>query len=311
MFAARTLGGLAGIGSLLALAACEPGVTEPLATPGAEAPALSTTTTATPIFRDGFDTGARAAAQGGYRWTAAQAKSGDAVTVSREKARSGSYSLKFLFGADRTCDDSWAEQRFQLGEDLREVWIEYYIYFPNGTEGLGAKYHHRQPMKKTSTGTCSTTPDVDTNNKFLALWDLDYRDKDVMVVYETRRSTAAAEGDSNLNGLWGTDTRAAGNYNQPGGRWNAAITDQLRGRWVQVRAYSRVADSKSIANGVVRLWADGVLRIDMQNLDLAPTAGGNRFFRNGYILGWSNAGFNRNTAVYVDDVKIYRSSPGW
>jgi uncharacterized protein YjdB len=256
-------------------------------------------------FQDGFESGTMAAVSAGYRWN------GAGNTVSRDIARSGAYSLKFLYTGASRCDDGWSEQRFVLGEDLKEVWIEYYLYLPNGQDGLGAKFYHRETTKKNADGTCSNTVDVSNNNKFLRLWDVDYNNFDVKAGFEYRRSTGGVDGDSYLYGMYGSDTRPIGDWGVQGGTWNSAITDATRGRWVQIRVRARLADSKTAANGVLQLWADGVLRVDMRNLDMAAEAGANNFFRNGYLMGWSNSGFNQNTAVYVDDFKIFRASPGW
>jgi uncharacterized protein YjdB len=255
-------------------------------------------------FQDGFETGGLATVMNNYRW------GGAGTQVSREIVRSGAYSMKFSYaGSADLCADAWSEQRFQFGENLPEVWLEYYIYLPKGTEGT-AKFTHRKPV-------CSRESDPNgtvSNNKFLALWDTAYSiDKggSVRTVLEYRRTSSAAEGDSYMYGMWGTDTRTAGDYGQPGSGWDPAFTDALRGRWVQVRVHAKVADSKAAANGMLQLWVDGALKINMQNLDLAPNAGGARWFRNGYLMGWANSGFDQNTAVYVDDFRIFRSNPGW
>jgi hypothetical protein len=337
-FGKRVALGVLTVASSLVLVSCDSGVTEPLVSAGSGGPLLARkktggttptpdTTTApapapapapsptpapagpTPAFADGFDTGARSAQQSGYGWTFTQnGADGDAVGISSTVARSGSYSMKFTYGANSNlCDDAFAEQRFTLGENLPEVWFEYYVFIPAGGTAAGAKFHHRSPL-------CAAQNDpngVDSNNKFFVLWDVDYVNKHVRAMFEYRRSRTGADGDSNLYGMWGTDTRASGDYGWPGHMWDPAFTDAMKGRWVQIRIHTKVADSKAAANGMVQLWADGVLRVNMQNLDLAASAGGNNYFKNGYLMGWSNSGFNQTSAVYVDDFKIYRSAPGW
>ena len=255
-------------------------------------------------FQDGFESGGLATVVNNYRW------GGAGTQVTREIVRSGAYSMKFNYaGSADLCADAWSEQRFQFGENLPEVWLEYYIYLPRGTEGT-AKFTHRKP-------TCSREEDPNgtiSNNKFLALWDTAYsidRGGSVRALLEYRRTNSAADGDSYMYGMWGTDTRTAGDYGQAGSSWDPAFTDAMRGRWVQVRVHAKVADSKAAANGMIQLWVDGALKINMQNLDLAPNAGGARWFRNGYLMGWANSGFDQNTAVYIDDFKIFRSGPGW
>ncbi len=263
-------------------------------------------------FQDGFESGTVAASQGGYGWLGYRAASGEGVSVSRDVARSGGYSMKFTYaGNTNLCADGSAEQRFTLGENLPEVWMEYYVYLPSGTDGKGAKFVHRRPV-------CAAESDPNgtvSNNKFFALWGTSYDVRagsgGVKVAAEYRRTSKAGEGDSYLYGTWCTDTLLCSDWGHPGGLWDPAFTDALRGRWVQVRIHAKVADSKAAANGMLQMWFDGALRVNMQGLDLAPNAGGDRWFRNGYLMGWANSGFDQTTALYVDDFQIFRSSPGW
>ncbi len=263
-------------------------------------------------FQDGFEGGAPAAVQGGYGWTGYRAASGEGVSVSRDVARSGGYSMKFTYGGNADpCADSWAEQRFTLGENLTEVWLEYYIYLPSGADGKGPRFYHRKPVcpgESDPNGTVS-------NNKFFALWASNYDVRaasgGMKVLLEYQRTGVGSDGDSQMYGMWCNDTKLCSNWGAENGRWDPAFTDGMRGRWVQVRIHTRAADSKAASNGMLQLWVDGAQRINMQNLDLAPEAGGERWFRNGYLMGWANSGFNENTSMYVDDFRIFRSNPSW
>ena len=91
------------------------------------------------FFFDGFESGSRAAPANGFSWTNTSNPS-----VSNEHAYSGNYSLRFFFRGKPDGEDSTSEQRFTL-PPLREMWFEYFIYFPNGTEqGFeSAAYAHR------------------------------------------------------------------------------------------------------------------------------------------------------------------------
>src|SRR5690606_34834261 len=71
------------------------------------------------------------------------------TSVSSDIARSGNNSLKFTFYCCTEDDDSFSEQRFDLSEDINEIWISWYQYYPDGNEltdigkDLGPKWSHR------------------------------------------------------------------------------------------------------------------------------------------------------------------------
>jgi len=265
-----------------------------------------------PVFEDSFEGGVPSEPRNGYGWLGYKPAAGEGVAVSRDLARSGSGSMRFTYSGNADpCADSWAEQRFTLGENLTEVWLEYYIYMPTGAEGKGARFFHRRPVcprESDPNGTIS-------NNKFFALWASNYDVRaapgGMKVLFEYQRTSGPGDGDSQLYGMWCNDDKLCSNWGAENGRWDPAFTSSMRGRWVQVRIHTRAADSKAASNGVLQLWVDGAQRINMQNLDLAPEAGGERWFRNGYLMGWANSGFDQPTAIYVDDFKIFRSNPGW
>ncbi len=280
--------------------------------PGTGSNGSATPPAAAAVFEDGFEGGAPAAGLNGYGWNGYRPAVGEGVAVSRDLARSGSSSLRFTYAGNADpCVDGSAEQRFTLGENLPEVWMEYYVYMPSGADGRGTRFAHRKPACPRESDPNGTV----SNNKFFALWGPSYDVRagsgGVKVAAEYRRTGKAGEGDSYLYGTWCTDTLLCSDWGHPGGLWDPAFTDALRGRWVQVRIHARVADSKAAANGMLQMWFDGALRVNMQNLDLAPEPGGARYFRNGYLFGWSNSGFDQATSIYVDDFRIFRSNPGW
>jgi len=91
-------------------------------------------------------------------------------------------------------------------------------------------------------------------------------------------------------------------------RASTSISD-FKGRWVAIEVHSR--RDTGVGDGVFQLWIDGNLEIDAQNVAWAgaPCAS-NEFFRNGYLLGWSNAGFDQDTTVFIDDVVFSTSYIG-
>src|SRR6185312_8319360 len=84
------------------------------------------------IFSDSFESGDLSHAQGSFKWA-----SHTATSVISGFAHTGTHSLKFSFPAGTPSQGSWAEQRFNMGANYQELYIEWYAYYPDGTEGLG------------------------------------------------------------------------------------------------------------------------------------------------------------------------------
>ena len=81
------------------------------------------------------------------------------------------------------------------------------------------------------------------------------------------------------------------------------MNDGRRGRWVNFVYHARTATSAN-DDGVVQLWVDDVLTIDNRSAALYPTAGTGNYFSDGYLMGWSNSGFDQTSYTYIDDVVI-------
>ena len=157
--------------------------------------------------------------------------------MSTDRAHSGSHSIRFRY--DSTPEDShiWAEQRFDMGRVLPEVWIEYYLWIPEN-------YYHRD----------SPGPD---NNKFFFLWDSgDYPgggDGQVSVMLSLER---AANGDSDLLMMWSNQNTIMKVSGAP--RWRNAILAQ-RGKWSRIRYHVRAASSRGANDGIFEFWWDDEL----------------------------------------------------
>lgn len=244
---------------------------------------------ASPFFEDGFESGDLATSQNGFLWgvNGSQA-TGVNVAVSATNPRSGSRSLQFTYPAKPPGQDATAEQRFLLGGQYDELWIEYWFFVPSN-------FHHRSPG----------------NNKLLRLWGPDELNPRAGLSFDPTGSN----GDSWVYQQWGDyDNVMLGG--QDGATWRPAFNDgsnggQARGTWAQFRYHWKLASSDTAMDGVERLWVNGDLKIEKTGLDWHAGAGNANAFVAGYLMGWSNSGYDETTRFYLDDFKIYDTDPQW
>jgi len=243
-----------------------------------------------PRFSDSFETGDRSFTDGGVSWT-----SSNNVTVSAENPRTGTYSLRFKYAGVADGEDGFSEQRFSLGADYTSLWISYYIYVPSN-------YYHRN-----SAG-------VD-NNKWFRVWasDTDFHLTTEMEEQDDHDGTSYIRrflcGSRGINGA---PTSEPGRADIIG-----AAYPIKPGQWNYMQFWFQSASDRETQDGTAEWWANGT-KIQWLNWDLWANDGGDggdpgqpAYVNNGYILGWSNAGFDNDTIFHVDDIDIYTSNPGW
>lgn len=243
------------------------------------------------FFSDGFESGDLKFVDpvSNAKWAGSNAGSGDSVVVSSERSRTGSKSLKFLFKGDSLLsDDAFAEQRFNLGSNRNEVFIRYYIYFPTN-------YVIRND------------PNGPENTKLLRLWGSDYTN-DGNKVGMSIDSSMTAYYEAKIAGypLQNSCSGGMGQASTEGSQWE--LTSGHLGRWISFEFH--IKKDSGVGDGIFRMYVDGVLVNDQSNLSWigAPCSPG--YFLNGYLMGWSNSGFTKDTAVYVDDVVFSTSYIG-
>lgn len=249
------------------------------------------TAQAAELFHDDFESGSNLTTPlaSGYGWNGRNIGEGDALGVTTDVARSGTHSLKLTFAGNPSGEDAWSEQRFTLGASLTEIYLQWHQYFPSGADGLGPKWVQR-----------SESP---ANNKMLRLWDDDYGAYRVKWGFSTYPT-----------GSWGATTvygneELVSEYAHNGAGMQqyrpAAIdfvNDGARGRWVKITVRVKV-DSGS-GNGVMQVWKDDAMIINLTNIANFPTSGIGNYIRNGYLMGWSNTGFDATSSTYIDDFII-------
>ncbi len=247
------------------------------------------------VFSDDFE-GGYGPQQNGAGWTNTAPVN---VTISSDVAHSGSNSLRFRFPGKVDCLDASAEQRFAVGRPLRELWLEYWIYFPAGGEGGSARYASR-----TQAG-CPSTAD---NNKLLSLFGPVYNGETTLGL-QSWSSRNGQPGDARLDVAY-SKAGHNGVWFYPGANADPFVSDADRGHWLQLRVHVRLADV-GVSNGHVQVWKNGALILNADNLDWYDSTGQANYIVQGYLMGWSNSGFTDTTYVYIDDVSIMDRDPGW
>ncbi len=273
---------------------------------------IASASAATPLYSDGFESDAVGSYVSGtgnqhFMWL------GSVVTVrvSSLLAHSGTKSLRLEYNNYNPNLSSQAsdEQRFNFTPS-KEVWFEYYIYFPSGNEGLGLnKYYQRVPS---SSG----------NDKFFTIWADNYQGmpRAVFQTWPTGSNgdnfmnIGRTEGNNTAQGYYDTvlypDTSSSyqtGTYGNHAGFVGADVT---RGQWAQIRIHIKVADVNQ-SNGEEEMWINGQPVIQILNDPYYDPSGQTNYQSHGYLMGWANSGFNVNTSVFIDDFKMYTSNPGW
>lgn len=262
--------------------------------------------TVEPFFEDDFEgyaVGASVSSGGNARFTWVGSRE---TEVSDLMARSGTRSLRFRY--DDVPEDShvWAEQRFSiLGDPLTEVWVEYYLYYPDGTEGIGSA-----PMNHWD------NPNASDNNKFFRLWGgghSAYGGNNSKVGMSTRPRNDGPEGhiffEYTAHGRSGTGPFDIGT-NPNEWRWE----DDL-GRWIQVRMYYKHVGAPGANDAHFTLWKDGQVWIDAPNVN-QDYESAHPFWDSGYIFGADNShiatqGGGEQILIFIDDFKMYDQDPGW
>jgi hypothetical protein len=246
--------------------------------------ATAPSSAATVVFADNFESGAFTTTQNGVRWTA-----NTWVDASGAIARSGTTSARFRQGDAKT----WTELRFGGMSDLAEVYLQYWMYQPNGAESP-------------SVGTDVQVPVGTSNDKFFRLWGGSYDGaNDIKYGASTWAGKLGIEYKRNgLDGtMWGMGE--GGPLIAPDVKaYNPLIGNPAyKGRWVKVQIRAKTADA-GVDNGIIQIWIDNALVQNRQKLrSFAAGTGANRF-QSGYLFGWANNGFPAGQYIYVDDFTI-------
>lgn len=232
------------------------------------------------FFQDGLESGDLSFTQNGVRWAGSTS-----VSVNTASPKTGSFGLNFRYSAVPDNSDSFSEQRFSLGGNYPDIWVSYDMHIP-------ANYYHR-------------TQSSSTNNKgFLYMWSGNYGSPDGPMI--------GPEFWPNGDGTSTASMRVFG----PGldrhlwGACPAAIKSSDAGKWFKIIAHYKYASSSN-NDGIAQIWKvydDGSIELTCNITNGAWYVSGARGFDQGYLLGWSNSGFNEETNFQIDNIIMSTTS---
>lgn len=253
------------------------------------------------IFHDDFESGGiKSTNADGFAWSGslspriAIARSDGYLIVDDRGAVSGphpsrqyegfesDHALHFLYPAN----ESWTEKRFSLGAAYPDLWIRFHARVP-----INFKHRNSRP----------------SNNKLFAIWMDDYENKGdgATVVWNYWHD---GYGGSELAFVINEGGRVASGGQSQHFQF---IDDSLdRGRWMEIVIHVKASTSPSSYDGVVELFRrwqgeSNFIRFhEKYDAKLSLPANGPAGWSAGYLLGWSNPGFDSDTEWLIDNFTL-------
>lgn len=219
-------------------------------------------------------------------WTSSNAPASSCGFTARQwqnaPGDSGHHALRASYNAKTA---AFAEQRFDLGANLTDVWL---------------RFDFRVPINYTHANVSGSS----ANNKFFAIWQDGYSQagQGSTVVWEYWPNP---DGSSRLSYHY-----SPGGLQQAGGHVGHTLFmgPAERGRWMQVVLHVRIESAPGASDGVIQLWRRWagepvfarVHDTSSAALRAAPTPG----WRRGYFMGASNSWWAQQTEFLIDNVEV-------
>ena len=206
-------------------------------------------------------------------------------------AKRGNNSLRFRYAAGQ----EWTEQRFDPGKGYPEIWLSYWIRVPvNFSRGTSGSL---------------------TNNKWFKMWmgDQSLYDKPGVSQFNTQDWPGSPA--TNIDVVLAYDN-AAGKGGKSGTYTNY-VTPADAGKWMHVVYHMKASSGGGAKNGRIswyRKWEGGSYETiaDLKNIEIAigkaSTNIGYNGWGAGYILGYANRAYAKDTEWLVDEFVISTTS---
>ena len=227
-------------------------------------------------FTDGFESGDFSKKQDGIQqiW-ASNGGAGEldgTVIVSTANPKDGNYSVEFVFKAGGR--GGGASLLYTLGDYQKDIWVQADIYWPENFDFL--------------------RNEADAHNKLMKAF-ADDDTEGYLGLFEQHHDGANNNGEVSYH--W------AGSYfyfDSP--KFHIPDLNTDLGKWTNYIYRIKFADTSSSRNGIFQIWKNGVLKMDVQNVNnyTAGKPGVNRMF----LMGPNDAGHAEETRVYIDNVVI-------
>lgn len=211
--------------------------------------------------------------------------------------------MMFLYGAGI---DQWVEERFTIqdsaldGRDgLSEIWVQFDIFVPTNY------YARKVPGHWVSKHFVLYGNAYSVNGTSLALQRVTHNGvRDGEEGWRNSMQAFVEQADGTLKNVHLENGGSGGD----GPIFNL---DTDLGRWSRHTLHVKFASGKSANDGILQFWikhGDGTVSTEFDLHDRNSWADNNEnFFKNGYILGWSNPGFNEPTWIGVTNLIISES----
>lgn len=241
-------------------------------------------------YTDDFELGELAPASDWFTWGPSASTS-----VVSNFARTGQHSLQFAYTGNGTPTTTTAGQNFAFSSPQDEVWVEYWIYFPDGTEAedLGPRYVHRYPG---------------VNQNQHRIFELTGPDSNLFAYGVRAATNVSLDGDNKYFTYW-TQPDGSSRSGQGTEPIQPALSDAWRGKWTQFRMHYKLSDQPN--SSMMRMWVDGELAMDNTNMNVGYPDPGQMPFVQGTLMGTAINGFPEDTNAYIDDFSMYIEDPMW